>query len=360
MKALKVEPVIKLTMLLLLSLGSSAGSSAYAQELRDLFRQVKASVVTVRTVEREITPQSKGGMVRTPGIGSGVLISADGKVMTAAHVVQAADRVVVEFSEGKQIPAEVIASVITADVALLKLEWVPAGAVVARLGDSDQAEVGDQIFVIGAPYGLSHTLTFGHISARRTNTQLVGGLRAVEMFQTDAAINRGNSGGPMFNMKGEVIGVVCDIFTQSGGFEGLGFATTSNLARRLLLEQNTYWSGLEGLIISGNAARIFNTPQEAGLLVQRIAKGSPAEHLGLRAGNTLATIGDHEILVGGDIILSVAGYEISGDGSDFDKIHARLSALRPGSELIVKVLRGGKVIELSAEVEKKQDLNSHN
>lgn len=353
MKALKVRPISKLTLLLALWLGSGAGTQSYAQELRELFHQVKASVAMVRTVQREITPQSKGEFVKTPGIGSGVLISADGKVLTAAHVVQAADRVVVEFTEGKEIPAEVIASVITADVALLKLEWVPTDAVVAALGDSDQAEVGDQVFVIGAPYGLSHTLTSGRLSARRANKQLIGGMRAVEMFQTDAAINKGNSGGPMFNMKGEVIGIVSNFFSQSGGFEGLGFATTSNLARRLLLEQNTYWSGLEGMIIYGNAAQIFNVPQEAGLLVQRIAKGSPAELMGLRAGYTQATFSDREILVGGDIILNVAGYEISGDGADFDKIHSRLSALRPGSKLIIKVLRGGKVVELSAEVNKK-------
>jgi serine protease Do len=353
MKTLKVWQIGNLTLLLLLGLSWGAGTNAYAQELRDLFRQAKASVVTVRTIEREIKSQSMGEFVKTPGIGSGVLISADGKVMTAAHIVQAADRVVVEFTEGKEIPAEVLASVITADVALLKLEWVPTDAVIARLGDSDQAEVGDQVFVIGAPYGLSHTLTFGHLSARHANKQLVGGLRAVEMFQTDAAINKGNSGGPMFNMKGEVIGIVCNFFSQSGGFDGLGFATTSNLARRLLLEQNNYWSGLEGMIISGKASRIFNVPQEAGLLVQRIAKGSPAELLGLRAGYARATFNDREILVGGDIILTVAGYEISGDGADFDKIHARLSALRPGGKLIVKVLRGGKVIELSADVDKK-------
>jgi S1-C subfamily serine protease len=109
MKTLKVDTISKLTLLLLL-LGSGAGANTYAQELRDLFCQVKASVVTVRTVEREIKPQSKGEFVKTPGIGSGVLISADGKVMTAAHIVQAADGVVVEFTEGKEIPAEVIAS----------------------------------------------------------------------------------------------------------------------------------------------------------------------------------------------------------------------------------------------------------
>jgi S1-C subfamily serine protease len=111
MKTLKVWQI---TLLLLIGLSSGTGTNAYAQELRDLFRQVKASVVTVRTVEREIKPQSKGEFVKTPGIGSGVLISADGKVMTAAHIVQAADRVVVEFTEGKEIPADVLASVITA------------------------------------------------------------------------------------------------------------------------------------------------------------------------------------------------------------------------------------------------------
>src|SRR5262249_19180274 len=216
MKTLKVEPISKLMLLLSLWLGSDAWTHAHAQDLRDLFRQVKASVVTVRTIEREINPQSKGEFVKTPGIGSGVLISSDGKVMTAAHLVQSADRVVVVFTEGKEFPAEVIASVITADVALLKLEWVPADAVIAKFGDSDNVEVGDQVIVIGAPYGLSRTLTSGHMSARHANKQLIGGLRAVEMFQTDAAINKGNSGGPMFNLKGEVIGIVCNFFSQSG------------------------------------------------------------------------------------------------------------------------------------------------
>jgi serine protease Do len=352
-RVIEAAPLSRLTVLLLLVFGSGAGTHANAQELRDLFHQVKSSVVTVRTIEREITPQSKGELVKVPGIGSGVLISADGKVMTAAHNVHTADRVVVEFTEGKEIPAEVIASMVTADVALLKLEWVPTDAVIARLGDSDQAEVGDQVFVVGAPYGLSHTLTAGHLSARHTDKTLIGGLRAVEMLQTDAAINKGNSGGPMFNMKGEVIGIVSNFFSQSGGFEGLGFAVTSNLARRLLLERNTYWSGLEGVVISGKIAEIFNVSQEAGLLVQRIAKGSPAELMGLRAGKLRATFGDREILVGGDIILIVAGYEISGDGKDFDKIHTRLSALRPGSQLVVKVLRGGKIIELTTEVAKR-------
>ena len=348
----KQKTTIALTTILLSFILNGICSPIKAQELRDLFRQVKSSVVTVRTIEREITPQSKNEFVKVPGIGSGVLISADGKVMTAAHVVQSADRIVVEFSEGKEIPAHVIASVVTADVALLQLDRVPADAVVAKLGDSSKSDVGDQVLVIGAPYGLSRSLTVGHISSLHTNKKLTGGLRAIEMWQADAAVNKGNSGGPMFNMQGEVIGIVCNLFSQSGGFEGVGFAVTSNLARRLLLEQNTYWSGMEGVVISGNTARIFNVPQEAGLLVQSVAEKSPAERLGLRGGRVHATFGNTNLLVGGDIILAVADYTISGDDADFDKIHARLSTLAAGSKLIVRVLRGGKIIELSAEVER--------
>ncbi len=348
----KQKTTVPLTTILLSLILSGSCSSLKAQELRDLFRQVKSSVVTVRTIEREITPQSKNEFVKVPGIGSGVLISADGKVMTAAHVVQSADRIVVEFTEGKEIPAHVIASVVTADVALLQLDQVPADAVVANLGDSSKSDVGDQVLVIGAPYGLSRSLTVGHISSLHTNKKLTGGLRAIEMWQADAAVNKGNSGGPMFNMQGEVIGIVCNLFSQSGGFEGVGFAVTSNLARRLLLEQNTYWSGMEGVVISGNTARIFNVPQEAGLLVQSVAEKSPAERLGLRGGRVHATFGGTNLLVGGDIILAVADYKISGDDADFDKIHARLSTLPAGGKLIVRVLRGGKIIELTAEIER--------
>ena len=153
-----------------------------------------------------------------------MLISKDGKVLTAAHVVQTADTVSVEFPNGEIVKAKVVSSEPPADIALLQLERVPASAVVAKLGDSDQVGVADQIFVVGAPYGISHTLTVGHISARRTPGGEQSELGLAEFFQTDAAVNQGNFGGPMFNMNGEVIGIVSHILSQSGGFEGLGFA----------------------------------------------------------------------------------------------------------------------------------------
>jgi len=130
------------------------------QQLRDVFRSVQPSVVIVRTEQIGLPPFPQQGLVSSDGLGSGVLISSD-KVLTAAHVVQSADRTVVEFSQGESIPARVIGCSSSADVALLQLERSPANYVAAKLGDSDQAAVGDEIFIVGAPYGISDTLTAG-------------------------------------------------------------------------------------------------------------------------------------------------------------------------------------------------------
>jgi serine protease Do len=152
------------------------GQQVMAQpQLRKLFSESNSSVVVIKTIERKVTPVAQSGLVSLPGLGSGVLITTDGKVLTAAHVVQAADYVGVEFAGGQSVPAHVIASYPLADVALLQIERVPSGVVPARLGDSDKMEVGDDVFIIGAPYGLDHSLTVGHVSARRNSNGAVGG-----------------------------------------------------------------------------------------------------------------------------------------------------------------------------------------
>jgi S1-C subfamily serine protease len=166
-------------------------------------------------------------------MGSGVVISSDGKILTAAHLIEAADATLVEFSNGQLIPARILGAVRNADVALLQLEHTPTQIVAAALGDSDKVEVGEEVFVVGAPYGLGRTLTAGHISARHSSDNKTIDAALMEFLQTDAAINQGNSGGPMFNMNGEVIGIVTRILSQSGGSEGLGFAATSKMARQL-------------------------------------------------------------------------------------------------------------------------------
>src|SRR5215510_9305394 len=279
----------------------SVGSESQAQELREAFRSVQPAVVIVRTEQKDLAPFPQQGQVSLNGLGSGVLISNDGKVLTAAHLVQAADRTMVEFSEGELIPARVIGCSFSADVALLQLERQPVNHVAATLGDSDSAEVGDEIFVVGAPYGITRTLTAGHVSGRRIQNIEKETTKAVEFLQTDAAINTGNSGSPVFNLKGEVIGIVSNIMSRSGGSEGLAFAATSNTARHLLLEQKPFWTGIEGLRVDGSLASALNLPQPAGVLVQRVAEGSIASHCGLRPGTLRATVEGQEIILGGDV-----------------------------------------------------------
>jgi serine protease Do len=252
-----------------------------AEQLRDTFRRVKGSVVVVRTTERTVAPYPLQGILSLPGLASGVLISDDGKVLTAAHAVQAVDRVAVEFADSQTVTARVVSTAVYADVALLQLDSVPPGLTPARLGDSDKVEVGDEVFVVGAPYGLSPTLTVGHVSGRISPKLSLASASAQEFFQTDAAINRGSSGSPMFNRQGEVIGIVANILSRSGGFEGIGFAATAKMARLFLLERKPFWSGMEGLLVQDDIAGVLNVPQPAGFLVQRVAEGSPGSRLGI-------------------------------------------------------------------------------
>jgi S1-C subfamily serine protease len=220
-----------------------------AQDLSGLFEQVKPSVVVLRTEETLIDPGDQSRKMSTESQGSGVLIEG-GRILTAAHVVQAADRVLVYFHDGQEIEANIIASSLQSDVALLQLNRMPENPVAARMGDSDKVKIGEQIFIIGAPYGLAYTLTVGHISGRIAPNEIGNGFAGMEFLQTDAAINQGNSGGPMFNLKGEVIGIVSHIISQSGGFEGLGFAASANVTTKILLEEGAMWTGIESYLLT--------------------------------------------------------------------------------------------------------------
>jgi len=324
----------------------NAAAEDDASSLSDLFREVDPSVVEITTVQQVVADQGPARRVSAGSQGSGFLISSDGRIMTAAHVVQVADKITVKFVTGDEVPARVLASDPSADVALIQAESVPAGVTPARLGDSDSSLVGDQIFVIGAPYGIAHSLSVGHISARRAPDHLFGGFEKVQLLQTDAAINQGNSGGPMFNMRGEVIGVVSHIFSTSGGFQGLGFVVTSNLAMKVLIDDPTSWTGFHGRVIEGAVAAALNIPQSAGILVESVATGSPASALGLRAGDLKATIAGQDLTLGGDIILSVHGVRI-GEPDAYERITAKRKALGADDQFEITVLRSGNVIKLS-------------
>ena len=318
---------------------------ARAQALSDVFERVHRAVVTIRTTEREPGPTGDRKTVSVSGQGSGVLISNDGKVLTAAHVVDTASEIQVEFAEGVRVRARVMASEPDADVSLLQLERVPQGAVAVRLADSDRARIGDRVIIVGAPYGINRTLTVGHVSGRHQPGRVWDRFALAEFLQTDAAINRGNSGGPMFNMDGEVLGIVSHLISQSGGFEGLGFVVTSNVARKLLIERRSPWWGFDGVLVAGDMVRALNLP-EPGLLVQRVVDNSPAQTLGLRGGFIKATVGERTVLLGGDVILKVQGMPCG----ETHRVHDALAELKPGERLSLTVLRDGQIHELTAVV----------
>ncbi|HET7875815.1 MAG TPA: trypsin-like peptidase domain-containing protein [Methylomirabilota bacterium] len=329
-------------------LAVSLPGPARAQTVGDVFRKVYESVVVIRAKGQEVSPRT-GAISTFTETGSGVLISADGKVMTAAHVVHAMSDITVEFPTGGAVKARVIASEPGADLSLMQLEQVPPGAKVARMANSDSMRIGDQVIVVGAPYGLSHSLTVGHISARYAPNTVYRAFPLAEFFQTDAPINTGNSGGPMFNMAGEVIGIVSHIISKSGGSEGLGFVVTINNARQLLLERRAIWTGLEFYLLTERQAAVLNLPQPGGMLIKAVAKDSPADQAGLAAGVVPAVIDGQEMVLGGDIILAVAGIPITDAGSAA-KVRQHLASLPPNAPFKIRVLRLGKIIELTAKL----------
>jgi serine protease Do len=320
---------------------------APAQTPGEVFRKVAPSVVVIRAKGRDI---GAGGQSRFAETGSGVLISPDGKVMTAAHVVHSMDEINVEFLGGETVKARVVASEPAADLSLLQLERVPSGAKSSPLADSDPIQVGDPVIIVGAPYGLSYSLSDGLISARWKPNTVYKTMPLAEFFQTTATINTGNSGGPMFDMKGQVIGIVSHNISKSGGSEGLGFVVTINTAKKLLLERKSFWSGLEGQALSDAEADLLNLPPGAtGYIVKTVAKDSPAEQMGLRGATMVVNLGRGEVPLGGDIILTVDG--IKAEAANLVKIRDTLSSKAAGSAYKVTVLRAGKVIELTGRVQ---------
>jgi serine protease Do len=319
---------------------------ASAQTVREVFQKVVPSVVVIRARGRDV---EAAGETRFTETGSGVLISSDGKVMTAAHVVQTMDEIAVEFIGGETVAARVVASEPAADLSLLQLDRVPSGVKVAPMADSNRVHVGDPAVIVGAPYGLSYSLSAGYISARWAPNTVYKTMPMAEFFQTDAVINTGNSGGPMFNMQGEVIGIVSHNISKSGGSEGLGFVVTLNTAKQLLLEKRSFWGGLEIFFLPDEIADLLNLPaRSSGFVVKTVAKDSPGDHLGLRGSRMIVKIAGQDVPLGGDIVMSIEG--VSATPPNTAKIRDKLASMPAGTPIKVTILRGGQVLELTGKV----------
>jgi S1-C subfamily serine protease len=322
-----------------------APSLGEGETLAEAYQRVSTSVVVIRAQGQEVTAD---GTVRFKEIGSGVLISPDGKVATAAHVVQTLENITIEFLGEEPVPARVIASEQWADISILQVSVVPRGATVSKLADSDPVVVGDSVFLVGAPYGLSYSLSQGVVSARWAPNTVTKDFPLAEFFQTDAVINTGNSGGPMFTRAGELIGIVSHNITKSGGSEGLGFVVTSNTVKSLLVERKRGWFGVDLILVSGAMAQAFNLPQSGGFLVKQVVKDSVGGRLGLKGGDRIGIVEGQQIPVGGDILLSVQGITFA-SADDRAKVLKALETLQVGQDLRVTVFRGDKIVELTTK-----------
>lgn len=323
-------------------------ASVLAQDLSKVYEKVVNGVVVIETTEKEmVSANGRRAQMSVGGLGTGFLID-DNHIMTAAHVVQTAETVSIRFHNNEVIPANVVSNYKNADVSLLKLKWAPRDPTVLRLGDSDEIKIGEQVFVVGSPLGLSYSFSSGYISGRQESRRTSNSLVKAEFLQTDASINQGNSGGPMFNLKGEVVGIVSHILTQSGGFEGIGFAATSNIAKELLLDEQAMWTGIDGVWLTPQLASLLNVPQSSGVLVSKVVLLSPLGLMGVRGGKYEATIEGEEILLGGDIILSFNGVKLAYDDSSITALMNELRNTSKSGASTMEVLRGGKVITLTA------------
>ncbi len=338
--------------LLFLVLLLVAVDPVFAQSFADLVDSASNSVVTLYVTE-EIS-EGKGDLLTkttNKGLGSGVLVGEKHEyIITAAHVVGNASEILVEFRDGKTMKAKTSRISRTADVALIILDRPILNAKSAKIGDSDKVRVGDDVFIIGASFGLSYSVSKGIISGKHNEKQIISDLNSMEFFQTDAAINKGNSGGPMFNAKGEVIGIVSSILSFSGGSEGLGFAATSKITEDILLNRGNVWLGVDALPLNREMCYALNVPQEGALLVQSVAKKSAGYFMGLKGGFIKLKYEDEEFLIGGDVILSFDDIVMDGV-SKIEELREYLNKIEHHKKCQVKILREGKTKELTWHID---------
>jgi serine protease DegS len=266
-------------------------------------------------------------------LGSAVIMSPEGYLLTNNHVVDDADQIVVALKDGRETLARLIGSDPETDLAVLKIDLQSLPAI--TLGRSDQIQIGDVTLAIGNPFGVGQTVTMGIISATGRN-QL--GLNTYEDFiQTDAAINPGNSGGALVDAHGNLIGINTAIFSKSGGSQGIGFAIPVKLAREVMkaiIEQGQVirgWLGIEVQPLTPELAESFGLQGRAGILVAGIYRGGPAQKAGLQPG---------------DLILHI-GEEAAVDGR---RSMNQVARTQPGEKVKISVLRGGETLELTAEI----------
>ncbi|MBZ5608879.1 MAG: trypsin-like peptidase domain-containing protein [Acidobacteriia bacterium] len=324
-----------------------AGLSADETNNIEIYKTAHLATVNVtstvyrRTIFLDVVPSRDQG--------SGFMISGDGKILTNSHVVTNERTLEVTLSDQTRYKATLVTRDESNDLALIQitprksLPWL-------RLGDSDGIQVGQKVLAIGNPFGLNGTLTTGVVSSlgrtiRGENDQELEGL-----IQTDAAINFGNSGGPLLDSSGNVIGINTAILGPNGGSIGIGFAMPINRAKAMLEDTQAGRKrpklGVTVVPVSGDYADALNLPTQGGLLVQAVDPGSPADRAGLRGGRETVQIGNVQLVVGGDLIMAIDGRPIDRN----DAISRALSSKRAGDTLELTVFRNGRTTNVRVKL----------
>jgi serine protease Do len=315
---------------------SSGGGGEIDEQMREFFRRFG---IPLPDRMPNIPGQPRRGGPQQPdadsdpqprGVGSGFILSADGYVMTNAHVVDGADEVIVTLTDKREFKAKIIGSDRRTDVAIVKVE--ATGLPTVRVGDVGALKVGAWVMAIGAPFGLDNTVTAGIVSAKQRDTG-----DYLPMIQTDVAINPGNSGGPLLNMKGEVVGINSQIYSRSGGFMGISFAIPIDEAMRVADQLRTTGRVVRGRIgvsiapVTKEVAEAIVRGAPPGALVQGVESGLPADKAGVEAG---------------DIILRVDGKTVEKSG-DLPRL---IGATKPGAKSQLQLFRRGQTKEVAVTV----------
>ncbi len=330
----------------------SAGLGADETNNIDIYKMASPSVAYITsTVYRQTFFY---GLQAAKDLGSGFVINPNGEILTNFHVISGSQQVEVMLPDQSKYKATILMRDRMNDLALIKIE--PRKKLTyLNLGDSDHLQVGQKVLAIGNPFGFQGTLTTGVISTLGRNIDAENNTRMEGMIQTDAAINSGNSGGPLLDSQGSVIGINTAIYGPNGGNVGIGFALPINRAKTMLEDfragRKPARLGISTVLIAGDVAQALELPTAGGLLIQEVARGSSADAAGLHGARRLVVIGNQEVGIGGDFITAVDGKKIT----EMDAVTRALAKKHAGDILDLTVFRGGKSMDVKVKLGEASD-----
>jgi S1-C subfamily serine protease len=336
---------------------SPASTTSTALSINEIYRRTAPGVVqiTSTTPGQTTTDPFFGTPFSSPSqqaLGSGFVIDKAGHIVTNYHVIQGASKIEVSFSNQSSYSASIVGSDPSTDIAVLDVKAPATALTPLQFGDSDRTQVGDEVVAIGNPFGLDRTATAGIISAIQRRITAPNGFSIDHALQTDAPINHGNSGGPLLDSAGNVIGVNSQIETGGNSTEGnvgIGFAVPSNTVKGVVAQilksgkvEHAYL-GVTVQDVDANLAQVFHLPVSTGVLVQNVQSGSGAAKAGIKGGTGSATVAGESYTIGGDMVVSVDGKAVSSTEALRDVIAAH----KPGDRITVGLYRGTKKLSVS-------------